>query len=120
MNDLSSYSNILCKSSHTNSHRFSLPPFLLACPSSFPSPPPRLPQVQLRRSWLEYPEGDTDLYQWCGGSKFCSGPLEALLTLEDAGEAVEVSEAKQVIGGDVGKKSSISRLNTQHHNCSSR
>lgn len=47
-------------------------------------------QVQLRRSWQEYPERDTDLYQWCGGSKFCSGPLEALLTLEEGGEAVEV------------------------------
>lgn len=30
------------------------------------------------------------MYQWCGGSKFCSGPLEALLTLEEGGEAVEV------------------------------
>ncbi|XP_071518371.1 death-associated protein kinase 1-like [Panulirus ornatus] len=47
-------------------------------------------QVQLRRSWQEYPERDTDLYQWCGGSKFCSGPLEALLTLEEGGEAIEL------------------------------
>ncbi|XP_076061666.1 death-associated protein kinase dapk-1-like isoform X4 [Oratosquilla oratoria] len=47
-------------------------------------------QVQLRRSWQEYPERDTDLYQWCGGSKFCSGPLEALITLEEEGEAIEV------------------------------
>ncbi|KAB7507730.1 Death-associated protein kinase dapk-1, partial [Armadillidium nasatum] len=47
-------------------------------------------QVQLRRSWQEYPECDTDLYQWYKGSKFCSGPLEALITLEEDGEAVEV------------------------------
>ncbi|XP_042240946.1 death-associated protein kinase 1-like isoform X4 [Homarus americanus] len=47
-------------------------------------------QVQLRRSWQEYPERDTDLYQWCSGSKFCSGPLEALLTLEEGGEAIEL------------------------------
>ncbi|KAK8380308.1 hypothetical protein O3P69_016726 [Scylla paramamosain] len=47
-------------------------------------------QVQLRRSWQEYPERDTDLYQWCGGSKFCSGPLEALLTVEEGGEAIEL------------------------------
>ena len=44
----------------------------------------------MRRSWQEYPECDTDLYQWSGGSKFCSGPLEALITLEEGGEAIEV------------------------------
>lgn len=58
-------------------------------------------QVQLRRSWQEYPERDTDLYQWCGGSKFCSGPLEALLTLEEGGEAVEVKVRGPLDSGHV-------------------
>ncbi|CAM1295422.1 DAPK1 (predicted) [Pycnogonum litorale] len=50
---------------------------------------PRL-QVQLRRAALEHHDPENDLYQWFHGSKFCSGSLEGLITLEEKGEAVEV------------------------------
>lgn len=47
-------------------------------------------QIQLRRSSQEHHDPDNDLYQWCFGSKFCSGNLEGLLTLEESGEVIEV------------------------------
>lgn len=47
-------------------------------------------QVQLRRTAQEHHDPDNDLYQWYRGSKFCSGNLEGLLTLEDGSESVEI------------------------------
>ncbi|KAL3185624.1 hypothetical protein MRX96_028533 [Rhipicephalus microplus] len=47
-------------------------------------------QVQLRRASMEHADSDNDLYQWLGGSKFCSGALEGMLTLVDDDSALEV------------------------------
>ncbi|GAB6027724.1 hypothetical protein CHUAL_001959 [Chamberlinius hualienensis] len=47
-------------------------------------------QVQLRRSVQEHHDPDSDLYQWLHGSKFCSGNLESLITLEKDGKAIEL------------------------------
>ena len=49
-------------------------------------------QVQLRRDVLREhsASADCDLYQWCRGSKFCSGALECLITLEDEERAIEL------------------------------
>ena len=48
---------------------------------------PRL-QVQLRRDFLQnHNSADCDLYQWYHGSKYCTGSMEAMITLE-LGESV--------------------------------
>ena len=50
-------------------------------------------QAQLRRSVPMTAAGtdpDTDLYQWYHGSKFCSGHLECIVTLEDHDQVVEI------------------------------
>ncbi|KAK2175663.1 hypothetical protein NP493_714g01011 [Ridgeia piscesae] len=49
-------------------------------------------QVQLRRDVLREhsSSSDCDLYQWHHGSKFCSGALECLITLEDNGHVMEL------------------------------
>ena len=49
-----------------------------------------LSQIQLRRHALRRRyDRETDLYQWFHGSKFCCGPLEAIIALHGR-EEVEV------------------------------
>ncbi|GIY91721.1 death-associated protein kinase dapk-1 [Caerostris extrusa] len=50
---------------------------------------PRL-QVNLRRSLKGSSDPDCDLYQWYRGSKYCSGPLEGIITLVDDDTAYEI------------------------------
>lgn len=51
---------------------------------------PRI-QVQLRRNILaDQSNPDTDLYQWYHGSKYCIGSMEALVTLEQSDQVIEV------------------------------
>lgn len=50
---------------------------------------PRL-QVQLRRTAIMCQDPDGDLYQWFRGSKLCAGDIEALVTLEQDGQAIDV------------------------------
>ncbi|KAG8175434.1 hypothetical protein JTE90_019132 [Oedothorax gibbosus] len=47
-------------------------------------------QVCLRKSQRDEASPECDLYQWYGGSKYSSGPIEGLVTLEDEGNAYEV------------------------------
>ena len=52
---------------------------------------PRI-QSQLRKDYITQMESnpDCDLYQWYHGSKYCSGSLEALVTLESGDQSIEV------------------------------
>ncbi len=51
---------------------------------------PRI-QVHLRRNILtENNNPDNDLYQWHHGTKYCSGSLESLITLEQSDQVIEV------------------------------
>ena len=51
---------------------------------------PRL-QTSLRRDILRnHNSPDSDLYQWYHGSKYCSGPMEALVTLEQGEQVIEI------------------------------
>ena len=51
---------------------------------------PRI-QVQLRRDVLQDTAApDSDLYQWYHGSKYCSGSMEALVTLEQNDQVIDV------------------------------
>lgn len=54
-----------------------------------PSLFPRL-QVHLRRSSRDHADPENDLYQWYRGSKFCSGPLEGIITLDPTGTGYEI------------------------------
>lgn len=51
---------------------------------------PRI-QVHLRRAVLQEAENPAvDLYQWYHGSKYCSGLMESLITLEQGDQVIEV------------------------------
>lgn len=47
-------------------------------------------KVHLRRSAREHADPENDLYQWYRGSKFCSGPLEGIVTLDPTGTGYEI------------------------------